>query len=103
MTPPTPGSPAPTSGFLRLTRLARKEISEILRDRRTVLTLVLMPLLLYPVMSLAFRQYFLPAKADLVDDDLGGPAYTIAFADGDSLTGLANLIGFTNEIRRRKT
>jgi ABC-2 type transport system permease protein/sodium transport system permease protein len=98
----TPGSPAPTSGWWRLTRLARKEISEILRDRRTVLTLVLMPLLLYPVMSLAFRQYFLAAKADLVDDDLGGPAYTIAFADGDSLTGFANLIGFTNEILRRK-
>jgi membrane protease YdiL (CAAX protease family)/ABC-type Na+ efflux pump permease subunit len=43
----------------RVGRLARKELSEILRDRRTILTLVLMPLLLYPLLSFAFRQ-FLP-------------------------------------------
>src|SRR5262245_32770381 len=42
----------------RLARLARKEISEILRDRRTIITLVLMPLLLYPVMTVAFQQFF---------------------------------------------
>src|SRR5437868_14689434 len=44
----------------RVMRLARKELFEILRDRRTILTLVLMPLLLYPLLSFAFRQ-FLPA------------------------------------------
>src|SRR4051794_34377624 len=43
----------------RLGRLMRKELSEILRDRRTVITLVLMPLLLYPLLSIAFRQFFL--------------------------------------------
>jgi ABC-2 type transport system permease protein/sodium transport system permease protein len=42
----------------RVARLARKELFEILRDRRTILTLVLMPLLVYPVLSFAFRQYF---------------------------------------------
>jgi ABC-2 type transport system permease protein/sodium transport system permease protein len=40
----------------RLFRLARKELYESLRDRRTVLTLVLMPLLLYPVLAMAFLQ-----------------------------------------------
>ncbi len=39
----------------RLGRLIRKELSETLRDRRTLLTLVLMPLLLYPLLALGFR------------------------------------------------
>src|SRR5438445_212209 len=40
----------------RLGRLVRKELLEILRDRRTIITLVLMPILLYPLLSLAFQQ-----------------------------------------------
>ncbi|HWG46206.1 MAG TPA: ABC transporter permease subunit/CPBP intramembrane protease [Gemmataceae bacterium] len=47
----------PHVGLLR--RLARKELSEILRDRRTILTLVLMPLLLYPLLAVAFRTFLL--------------------------------------------
>ncbi|MCI0456615.1 MAG: ABC transporter permease subunit [Gemmataceae bacterium] len=43
----------------RVGRLVRKELSEILRDRRTIITLILMPLLLYPLLSLAFRQFLL--------------------------------------------
>lgn len=43
----------------RFVRLARKELVEILRDRRTVLTLLLMPLLLYPLLSVAFRQFLI--------------------------------------------
>lgn len=43
----------------RLVRLTLKELREILRDRRTIITLVLMPLLLYPVLSIAFQQFFL--------------------------------------------
>jgi ABC-type Na+ efflux pump permease subunit len=35
-------------------RLARKELREILRDRRTLLTLALMPILLYPFLGFAF-------------------------------------------------
>jgi sodium transport system permease protein len=48
--------------FARLGRLMRKELSEILRDRRTVVTLVLMPLLLYPLLSVAFQQLFLASR-----------------------------------------
>ncbi len=40
----------------RLGRLTRKELSECLRDRRTILTLLLMPLLLYPILAMAFFQ-----------------------------------------------
>ncbi len=43
----------------RMWRLMVKELREILRDRRTIITLVLMPLLLYPLLGLAFRQFFL--------------------------------------------
>ncbi len=46
----------------RLTRLALKELKEVLRDRRTILTLVLMPVLLYPLLSLLARQYLLASR-----------------------------------------
>jgi ABC-2 type transport system permease protein/sodium transport system permease protein len=36
-----------------------KELKETLRDRRTIITLVLMPLLVYPLLSLALRQFLL--------------------------------------------
>ena len=49
--------------YQRLRRLAAKEIREILRDRRTVVTLILMPLLLYPMLSLAFHRFLLSSLA----------------------------------------
>ncbi len=58
----------------RFARLARKELTEILRDRRTVLTLVLMPLLLYPLMAVVFRQF-------LISGAVGSeaPTYKVGF------------------------
>src|SRR5262245_40750235 len=50
---------SPTSPVSLVARLARKELREILRDRRTIITLVLMPVLLYPLLSVGLRQYFL--------------------------------------------
>ncbi len=43
------------SWFSRLKRLTQKELRETLRDRRTIVTLILMPLLVYPILSLLFR------------------------------------------------
>src|SRR5262245_45830925 len=62
---PTPTPPRPPVGFRlgRLGRLIRKELSEILRDRRTILTLVVMQLLLYTLLRLAFRQFLLAGAA----------------------------------------
>jgi ABC-2 type transport system permease protein/sodium transport system permease protein len=40
----------------RLVRLCIKELRETLRDRRTVVTLVLMPLLVYPLLSILFNR-----------------------------------------------
>lgn len=58
----------------RLGRLILKELREILRDRRTIVTLLVMPLLLYPVLSVAFQQFFLSQIKPV-----GPPAYTLAF------------------------
>ena len=48
----------------RLWRLCRKELRETLRDRRTILTLVLMPLLLYPLLGMTLQRFLLSANAD---------------------------------------
>ena len=56
---PPPAKLAPAGGLSRVIRLARKELRETLRDRRTIITLVLMPLLVYPLLSLVFKQFLL--------------------------------------------
>ncbi|TWT75404.1 ABC transporter permease subunit/CPBP intramembrane protease [Allorhodopirellula solitaria] len=43
----------------RLARLSRKELRETLRDRRTILTLVMMPLLVYPLLSMAMNRFLI--------------------------------------------
>jgi ABC-2 type transport system permease protein/sodium transport system permease protein len=58
----------------RLGRLVRKELYEILRDRRTIITLVLMPLLLYPLLSIALPQLIV---ADA--KPTGPPTYHLSF------------------------
>ena len=40
---------------LRWWRMAQKELREILRDRRTIITLIGMPLLIYPLLGVTFR------------------------------------------------
>jgi sodium transport system permease protein len=50
---------SPIFSIGRVLRLARKELRETLRDRRTIVTLVLMPLLVYPILSFAFNQFLL--------------------------------------------
>ena len=52
------------NAFKRLFRLARKELVEILRDRRTIITLVLMPLLLYPLLGITIQKFLLRSLAD---------------------------------------
>ena len=44
-------------GFRRLARLARKECRESLRDRRTLATLLLMPLIVYPLLGLVVQRF----------------------------------------------
>ncbi|MCA9020204.1 MAG: hypothetical protein KDA74_08690, partial [Planctomycetaceae bacterium] len=49
-------TPTPT---FRFSGLLQKELREILRDRRTVITLILMPLLVYPLLGLMLQKFLL--------------------------------------------
>ncbi len=46
----------------RLWRLCQKELRESLRDRRTLFTLVLMPILVYPLLSMALQRLVIGAN-----------------------------------------
>lgn len=78
---PASAPPGRFSGLALATliRLATKELRETLRDRRTVVTLLLMPLLVYPLLSLAFQRflilYFEPES----------PRLRIGFVSGDDV------------------
>ena len=52
-----PKKPSSAIDIGRIGRLARKELREILRDRRTIVTLVLMPLLLYPLLGIVIQKF----------------------------------------------
>ncbi len=75
--PATPASVKKTGGshprrsmFQRFAGLARKELRETLRDRRTIITLVLMPLLVYPLLALLCQKFLLtsalPGQAQII-------------------------------------
>ena len=52
----SPARPA-ASAFFRVPRLARKELRESLRDRRTLATLILMPLIVYPLLGTVVQRF----------------------------------------------
>lgn len=54
-TPPTTNHLRPFS-TMRWWRMALKELREILRDRRTIVTLIGMPLLIYPLLGVTFQK-----------------------------------------------
>lgn len=81
-------SPGWTASLARQGRLVRKELLEILRDRRTILTLVLMPILIYPVLGVGFMQLFqavAPSKE---------PRFVVGSADDRALAEFAKLEAF---------
>jgi sodium transport system permease protein len=52
----------------RQARLTLKEFRETLRDRRTIVTLVLMPLLVYPLLSLSFQRLLISGVTGTAQD-----------------------------------
>jgi sodium transport system permease protein len=64
-TAPNSSNPAVSPFFPRLMRLTLKELRETLRDRRTIVTLLLMPVLLYPLLTLAFQRFVLSSASNL--------------------------------------
>lgn len=69
--------PPRKTGGLRINRLALKELKETLRDRRTIITLVAMPLLVYPILSLIFRTFLFSALAGVASDEPATFRYVI--------------------------
>ena len=70
--------------FGRLRRLVLKELREILRDRRTIITLVVMPILIYPLLAVVFQRFLLTSIS--VDENI---AFAIGVDSVDSQDLLA--------------
>jgi ABC-2 type transport system permease protein/sodium transport system permease protein len=71
---------------MRLWRLARKELRESLRDRRTTLTLILMPILLYPLLGIGLRTMVVVGKTVAQ-----GPEYVIGFDNDKAAQAVTRL------------
>jgi ABC-2 type transport system permease protein/sodium transport system permease protein len=71
----------------RLGRLTLKELREILRDRRTIVTLILMPLFMYPLLSIVFQQFFMSQLGTVRT-----PHYSIGFQNEGEGQYLAHLL-----------
>ncbi|MCA9104701.1 MAG: CPBP family intramembrane metalloprotease [Planctomycetales bacterium] len=85
---PTPLPPIKRSDILsRLVRLCLKEFREILRDRRTIITLVAMPILVYPLLSLVFSRFVLTTLVTAQQETL-----TIGFRTEDEQAAFQSLI-----------
>jgi ABC-2 type transport system permease protein/sodium transport system permease protein len=76
-------TPSYAPGLGRLWRLTRKELSESLRDRRTLGTLVLMPVLLYPVLAIAFMQLYQSSRVERAR-----PGYRLGFVSHEEAASL---------------
>jgi ABC-2 type transport system permease protein/sodium transport system permease protein len=92
-TPNRYSSRQPAIDFGRLGRLARKELSESLRDRRTIFTLVLMPLLLYPLLSIGFHQLLLSNTTEQ-----SAPKYRLGFHSREEAASFYRFIHFGEEL-----
>ncbi len=54
----------------RLWRLVLKELREILRDRRTIVTLVVMPILIYPLLAVVFQRFLVTSLSGSADEEI---------------------------------
>jgi sodium transport system permease protein len=62
----------------RLSRLCLKELRESLRDRRTIITLIMMPILVYPLLSMALQRLLIGAAGS---NTKSSPEYVIGVQD----------------------
>lgn len=81
----------------RLLRLIRKELREILRDRRTIITLVVMPLLVYPLLAIVFQRFLLTS---LTGDQ--GVVYVIGFESTEEANQFAEQLGIGDKVVERQ-
>ena len=78
--------PGRKGNYRRLWRLCQKELKETVRDRRTVITLLLMPLLVYPILSMALNRFVLSSAGE-VAGFLIGVESNVEFQQLDQLLG----------------
>ncbi len=84
-----PIKPQPTSFKVAgIWPLTAKELRETLRDRRTLMTLLLMPILVYPLLGLMFQGFFLPTLAQSKSSAL----YIVAFESDEARQYFARAI-----------
>lgn len=83
-------------GFRRLCRLARKELVEILRDRRTIITLLLMPVLVYPLLGIIAQKF-------LIRSLVGQPAvvYRIGFENEQQRVAFLELVSVGDQLIKK--
>jgi ABC-2 type transport system permease protein/sodium transport system permease protein len=82
----------------RVWRLTLKELRETLRDRRTIVTLVAMPLLVYPLLSLGFKQLLV---ASVSKTDARG--WRVATATEEEANRLRPLLAMGEMVIREET
>ncbi len=82
--------PVPGRSF----RLALKELRETLRDRRTLMTLVLMPLLVYPLLGVILQKALLTAALRPAEE----VSYSIALASEEEAYRFQALLGRGNAL-----
>ena len=80
----------------RVARLARKELRETLRDRRTIITLVVMPLLVYPLLSIAFQRFVLTTMPEATEK-----SYRLGFEREADARAFTELLLLGDEIAHR--
>ncbi len=109
----TPATTNGASSFAPISfwRLASKELRETLRDRRTLITLFLMPLIVYPILSLLFQGFLASGLENnsavsgvtTAENAVEGESepFVFVFNDGDILKTLAPHLnrGFQNHWR----
>ncbi len=72
----------------RLWRLCQKELRESLRDRRTLFTLVLMPILVYPLLSMALQRLVIGANTKSKPD----PEFVLGVVDDETANKMREML-----------
>jgi ABC-2 type transport system permease protein/sodium transport system permease protein len=94
VTPSTPfPRPTPLDRWRRRGRLVLKELRETIRDRRTILTLLLMPVLAYPLLGIAFQRLFLTQLAGQ-----GRPEYHIGLQNEEQWRQFESLFNDAEQV-----
>ena len=104
MDPLSPTGQLPTAlttraSIARVGRLVRKEWIEIIRDRRTIITLVAMPLLLYPLLSVAFQQFLLASTID----PHRAATYRFGFAREHEATVFGQILKYGEQLLQKRS